>query len=77
MDRALAVPSSGKFRDQGLFFQCWRPLYRQTLERSSGDGSQQAGSNTAIKSFWRWTVAEIWPFLPCYVWDLVCVMCCL
>ena len=28
-----------------------------------GDGSQEAGSNTAIKSFWRRKFVEIWPFL--------------
>ena len=41
----------------------------------SCDGSQRAGLNTAMESFWRCKFAEIWQCPWCYVWDLVCVMC--
>ena len=52
-------------------------LFMDNTVRGSpwGHGSQWAGLNTAIESFWRCTFAEIWPFVCCYVWDLVCVMC--
>ena len=47
MDRALAVLSSGKSRDR----EC---IIDKTVRGNlSGDGSQRAGSNTAIERFWR------------------------
>ena len=48
----------------GTFFDFGRLFISKTaLVSPWGDGSQQAGSNTAIESFWRWKFVEIWPFL--------------
>ena len=63
-------------RPRGSFFEFGSFFIDQMVWGSrSCDGSQPAGSNTAIESFWRRIFAEIWPFLWCYVRDLVCVMC--
>ena len=68
MDRALAVNSSGKSRDipgpGGSFFDFGSLFMNKTVRSSpSGDGSQQAGSNAAIESFWRCIFVELLPFL--------------
>ena len=61
MDLALAVPSSGKSRDQVVvLFNCGCLFIDKTVLGSpSGDGFQQADLNTAIKSFWRCIFVEI------------------
>ena len=48
-----------------FFFFYFGCLFIDKTVRSSPwcDGSQQAGSNTAVESFWRWKFVEIWPFL--------------
>ena len=40
----------GRFMDKTALASPW------------GDGLQQAGSDAAMESFWRWTFVEIWLF---------------
>ena len=53
MHRAVAIPSSRKSLDGGVVFVDFGTLFiSKTVQGSpSGDGSQQAGLNTAIESF--------------------------
>ena len=53
MDRALAVSSYRKSQDGEVSFDFGVLFVNKTaLGSPSGDGSQQAGANTAIDSFW-------------------------
>ena len=53
------IPGSG-----GTFFHL-SVLFMNEMARSSGscDGPKLAASNTAIESFWRCIVVELWLFL--------------
>ena len=67
--REISGPA-GVFVDVGGLF-----INKTALGSPSGDGSQQAGLNAAIESFWRCEIVEICLFLRCYVRDLGFVMC--
>ena len=51
-------------RDRGYLFD-FGGLFKKETARSSAacDGPQLAALNTAIESFWRCVVVEVWPFL--------------
>ena len=52
--------TSPKSRDQGVVFDLGVLFIDETVRSSrSCDGSQQAGSNTAIDSFWRYIFVKI------------------
>ena len=56
----LAEHYSGKSQDRGRVFFIVNFFCNKTIRGSpSADGSQRAGSNTAIESFWRWKLFEI------------------
>ena len=58
----------------GTFFDFGRLFIDKTVRSSRwGDGSQQAGSNTAIESFWRCKFVEIWPFLWYAIYLPLCI----
>ena len=61
MDGALAIHSSVKSQcGGGSLFYCGSLFTNKTaLGSPSGDGPQQAGSNTASESFWRCLFVEI------------------
>ena len=50
-------PGGGLFKFGNLF------MHKTVLGSAAGDGPQQAGLNTAIESFWRCILVELWPFL--------------
>ena len=64
------VPQPGRCPGTGGTFFDFGSFFIRKMVRSSrwGDGSQQAGSNTAIESFWRCILVEIWLFL----WSIRC-----
>ena len=64
MNRALAVHSSRKSWYQGDRFLILAAFFIDKTVRGcrSCDGSRQAGSSTAIESFWRCIFVELWVF---------------
>ena len=49
---------------RGCFFYFGGRFIDKTVQGSAwGDALQQADSDAAIESFWRWKFVEIWPFL--------------